>query len=191
MIPAPYFQILQTVVIKDTVIDTLTCGTFAVYLLIFLRIPWDAGMETEICVVLYVDSAPIRAGGTFFCMWAGTDTAAFERAAVLVCVLNGIVAPRAHFVPGRAYGMPGFIKSNVIWCIFRRLCPPVDINEGIDIPAFQQFISGDVVMGGVKAYVFGGNAKGIAPEIINGIEEIFAVMAACVGEFHQQREFNF
>ena len=80
--------------------------------------------------------------------------------------------------------MTRFIKSNVIWCTFRRLCAPVDINEGIDIPAFQQFISGDVVMGGVKAYVFGRNAKGIAAEIINGKEEVFAVMAARVSKFH-------
>ena len=80
--------------------------------------------------------------------------------------------------------MAGFIKSNVIGCTFRRLCAPVDINEGIDIPAFQQFISGDVVMCGVKAYVFGRNAKGIAAEIINGKEKVFAVMAARVSEFH-------
>ena len=135
-------------------------------------------------MVLNVDGAPIVSWGAFRFMGAGTDPAASEGAAVFMRVLNGVIAPWAHLMPGRAYGMAGFVEGNVIGGIFRRRCPPVDINEGIDIPAFQQFISGDVVMGGVKAYVFGRNAKGIAAEIINGIEEVFAVMAARVSEFH-------
>ncbi len=43
----------------------------------------------------------------------------------------------------------------------------------------------------VEADIFGGKAEHIAPEIINGIEEVLAVMAACAGEFHQQGEFDF
>ena len=111
-------------------------------------------MEAQVCMVFYVDGAPIRAGGTFRFMRAGTDTAASERAAVFVCIFYGIIAPWAHFMPGRAYGMAGFIESNVIRGIFRRLCASVDIDEGIDIPVFQQLIGGDVVMCGVKADIF-------------------------------------
>ena len=92
--------------------------------------------------------------------------------------------PLKHFMPGKADGMAGFIEGDVIWGIFRRFCPPVDINEGIDIPVFEQLIGEDVVICGVKADIFRWNAKGIAPEIIHGIEEVFAVMAACVSEFH-------
>lgn len=46
MIFSTYFQMLQAVVVKDTVIDAFTGCAFAVYFLVFLRIPGDAGMET-------------------------------------------------------------------------------------------------------------------------------------------------
>lgn len=88
---------LQAVVVEDTVIDTFTGSTFAVYFLVFFGAPWNPGMETEVTVILYVDSAPIVSGGTFFCMRAGIYASAFEWAAVFVCILYGIVAPWAHF----------------------------------------------------------------------------------------------
>lgn len=40
-------------------------------------------------------------------------------------------------------------------------------------------------MCGVKADIFGEKTKNIASEIINGVEEVLAVMAACLGEIHQ------
>ena len=141
-------------------------------------------MEAQVCMVFHVDSPSVRAGGTFFCKGAGIYTSASERAAVFVRILYGIIPPWAHFMPGRADGMSGFIEGDVIRGIFRRLCPPVDINEGIDIPVFQQLIGREIVMCGVKADIFRRNAKGIASEIIYGIEEVFAVMAAGVSEFH-------
>ena len=59
-------------------------------------------METEVCVVLNVDGAPIIARGAFRFMRAGADTAASEGAAVFVRVLTGVIAPGAHLMPGRA-----------------------------------------------------------------------------------------
>ena len=118
MILSPYFQILQTVVVKDTVINTLTCRPFTIYLPVDFGIPCDAGMEAEVTVILYVDGAPIVSGGTCFCMGAGIYASAFERAAVFVCILYRIVSPWAHFMPGRAEGMPCFVKGNAcggIW----------------------------------------------------------------------------
>lgn len=112
MIFSPYFQMLQAVVVEDTVIDTLTGRTFAVYFLVFFGIPWNPGMETEVTVILYVDGAPIVSGRTFFCMGAGIYASAFQRTAVFVCILYGAIAPWAHFMPGRAEGMPGFVKGN-------------------------------------------------------------------------------
>lgn len=46
-------------------------------------------------------------------------------------------------------------------------------------------------MCGIKADVFGGKTKDIAPEIIHGIEEVLAIVTACTGEIHQQWEFHF
>uniref|UniRef100_N2A5G8 Uncharacterized protein n=1 Tax=Eubacterium plexicaudatum ASF492 TaxID=1235802 RepID=N2A5G8_9FIRM len=102
-------------------------------------------------MVFHVDSAPVRAWGTCRFVRAGTDTSASEGAAVFARILYGIIPPWAHSMPGRAYGVAGFIEGDAGRGIFRRFCPSVDINEGIDIPVFQQFIGREVVMCGVKA----------------------------------------
>ncbi len=62
---SPYFQMLQAVVIEDTVIYPLTGSAFTVNILVLLGIPRYAGMETQVPVVLYVDGSPIAARGTF------------------------------------------------------------------------------------------------------------------------------
>ena len=191
MVPAAYFQMLQAVVIQDTVIDPFTCSAFTVYYFILIRISGDTWMETQVSMIFYVGSPPVTAGGAFRFIWAEADTPASEGTTVFVCIFDRVISPWAHFMPCPAKRVAFLVESNVIRGIFRRFCPTVDINEGIDIPVFQQLISRDVVMCGVKAYVFRRNAKGITPEIIYGIEEVFTVMAACASEFHQQGEFNF
>ena len=77
MILSPYFQILQAVIVQDAVIDTFTGCAFAVYLPVLFGIPWNAGMEAEVAVVLYVDGAPVVSGGTLLCMGAGIYAPAF------------------------------------------------------------------------------------------------------------------
>ena len=77
MILSPYFQILQAVIVQDAVIDTFTGCAFAVYLPVLFGIPWNAGMEAEVTVILYVDGAPVVSGGTLSCMGAGIYTSAF------------------------------------------------------------------------------------------------------------------
>lgn len=172
MIPSPYFQMLQAVVIEDAVIYPLTGSTFLVDILILLGIPWYTGLETQVCIILYVDSAPIAARGAGPFMGTFLNAAAFEGAAVFTGIFDRIIAPGAHFMPGSAEGMPQFIKSDVIRGILGRFSPAVDVDEGIHVPAFQQSVSGDVVMCGVKADIFRGKAKAIAAEIIYCIEEI-------------------
>ncbi len=86
-------------------------------------------------------------------------------AAEFVRILYGIISPWAHFMPGRAYGVAGFIEGDAGRGIFRRFCPSVDINEGIDIPVFQQFIGREVVMCGVKADILRGEMpKALRPK---------------------------
>ena len=84
-------------------------------------------------------------------------------------LFDRVISPGAHFVPGPAQGMSLFVEGNIIRCVFGRFCPPIDINESIDVPILQQFISRDIVMGGVQADVFGSEAKGMTSEIIYGI----------------------
>ena len=117
VVPAPYFQVLQAVVVQYAVVDTLTGCTFAVYFAVFFGIPWDPWMEAEVAVILYVDGAPVVSGGAFCGMGAGIYAAAFQRAAVFVRIFYGIIAPWTHFMPGRAEWMSGFVKSDV-WGAF-------------------------------------------------------------------------
>ncbi len=145
---------LQAVIIEDTVIYPLTGGTFTVNIPVLLGIPWDAGMEAQVCVVLYVDSAPIAARGTFRSMRAFLNAAAFQWAAVFVGILFGVVPPRAHFVACPADRMALLVESDVIWGISGGFCPAVDVGGCIHIPMFQQSISRDIVVCGVQADVF-------------------------------------
>ena len=75
-------------------------------------------MKTEIGVVLDVNCPAITAFGTILFMGAGTDPAAFQRAAIFMCLFDRIVSPGAHVMSRPAQRMPFFIESNVIRCIF-------------------------------------------------------------------------
>lgn len=191
MVFPTYFQMLQTIVIEDTVIYPLTGSAFTVNIFILQRIPPYTGLETQVAVVLYVYGAPIAAWGTFGGMRAFLNTAAFQRAAVFMGVFDRVIPPWAHFMARPAKRMAFLAESDAIRGIWGRVCPAVDIDQCIHVPAFQQFISRDVVMCRVKADIFGGKPKNIAPKIINGIQEVFAVVTARAGKLHQQRKFNF
>ncbi len=191
MVRAVYFQVLQAVVIEDPVVQALTSSALLVNIPILLGIPWDAWLEAQVPFVLYVDGAPIAARGALGGMGALLDPAAFERAAVFMGIFARVISPWTHFVPRPAERMAFLVESDVIGAIFRRFCPAVDVNQCVHVPMFQQFISGDVVVCGIEADVFGGKAKGIASEIVNGIEEIFAVMPPGIGKFHEQGKIYF
>ncbi len=116
---SPYFQMLQAVVIEDAVIYPLTGSALTVNILVLLGTPWDTGMEAQVCMVLYVDGAPIAARGTFCGMRAFLDAATFQRAAVFAGVLLGVIPPWAHFVPCPAERMAVLVESDVIGGVFR------------------------------------------------------------------------
>lgn len=46
-------------------------------------------------------------------------------------------------------------------------------------------------MGRIQAYICGREPHPVSAEFIDGIQEIDAVVAACAGKFHEQREFCF
>ena len=45
MIPAPYFQVLQAVIVKDAVVDTFAGSPFLIDLPVLFRVLRDAGLE--------------------------------------------------------------------------------------------------------------------------------------------------
>ena len=170
MIPAAYFQILQAVIIQPPGVDALTCSTLAVYLPIRFGIPWDAGMETQVRMVFHVYRAPVRAWGTCRFICAGTDTPASEGAAVFVCILYGIIPPWAHFMPGRVYGMAGFIEGDagrhgkdLLECSFRIVSGRLTVQDIIyDVP------------GGNRAGVFRLRQFSIGANQLFGVFAVFA-----------------
>ena len=46
-------------------------------------------------------------------------------------------------------------------------------------------------MSGIKTEILRRKPEGMAAKIIHGIEEVFAVVPACIRELHSQREFDF
>lgn len=191
MIPAAYFQALQAIVIEDPVIDAFTGGTFLVNILILLGIPGDARLETEVSFILYVDRAPIAARGAFGGVRAFLNTAAFPGTSVFMGIFNRVISPGAHFVPSPADRMSFLVESDILRGIFGGFFPAVDVDQRIHIPALQQFISRDVVMGRIEADIFWGNSEGIPSEIVNCVEEIFAVMAFGIRKLHEQWQIDF
>ena len=167
MIPAAYFQALQAIVIENPVVDAFTGGTLLVNILILLGIPGDARLETEVSFVLYVDRAPIAARGAFGGVRAFLNTAAFEWASVFMCIFDRVISPGAHFVPSPADRMAFLVESDILRGIFGGCSSAVDVDQRIHIPALQQFISRDVVMGRIEADIFGRKPQGIPSEIVN------------------------
>lgn len=147
-------------------------------------------MEPQVGMVLDIDCAPIASGRAGSGKRAGANTPAFQWAAVFMCILFGVIAPGDHFMSGPAERVPLFVESNIFRGIVRRLCAAIDIDKGVDVPAFQKAVGCDVVMGGIKADILWEKPVSITPEIINGIKEVPAVMPPCAGEVHQQWEFN-
>ncbi len=114
MILSTYFQMLQAVVIEDTVIYPLTGSAFTVNVFVLPGIPRYTGQETKAAVVPYVNGAPIAARGTFGGMRAFPNAAAFQRAAVFMGIFGRVISPWTHFVPCSAKWTAFLAESDVI-----------------------------------------------------------------------------
>ncbi len=68
-------------------------------------------------------------------------------------------------MPGSAQGMSVLIKSNVIRGTDRRLRPAIDIDQGIDAPVFQQYISRNVVMCRIRQIFLGDSPQPLRPKL--------------------------
>ena len=137
MVLSAYFQMLQAVVIENAVIYPLTGSAFTVNLFVLLGIPGDTWLEAQAAVILYVNGAPIAAGGTFSGMRTILNASASEWAAVFMCVFDRIIPPWAHFMSCFAKGMAIPAESDAVRCIFRKFSPAVDVNQRIYVPALQ------------------------------------------------------
>ncbi len=65
--------------------------------LVLFGIPWNAGMEAEVTVILYVDGAPVVSGGTFFCMGQESMRPHFSGQRYLCASFMGLL-PHGHIL---------------------------------------------------------------------------------------------
>lgn len=84
---------LQAVIVEDMFAP---CA-FAVYPPVFFGIPWDAGREVEVIVILYVDGVSIVFRGTFFCMGQEFMRSHFSRQRYLGASFMGAL-PHGHIL---------------------------------------------------------------------------------------------
>lgn len=130
MILAPYFQVLQAIIVQDAVIHPFARGTLSIYFLVLFGIPGDAGLETQVTMVLYINGATVVPRGTRFRVRAGVDASAFERATVLACILDGGVAPWAHRVSRHAQRVSFLVKGDILGGVWRGLRPLTSCSSG-------------------------------------------------------------
>ena len=147
-------------------------------------------MEPQVGMVLDIDCAPIASRGAGVSKRAGGNAPAFQWAAVFMCILYGIIAPGDHRMSGPAERVPQSVENDVIRSAIRRLGAAIDIDEGVDAPAIQEAVGGQVVMGGIKTDIPWGKPISVTAKTINGIKEVLAVMPPCAGEVHQERELD-
>ena len=114
MVNATDLQVLKPVIVQETVVDAFASSTILVDILEQFGISGDGRMKPEIPVVLDIYRTSIAARRTFGFIRACVQPAAFQRTAVFVGILHGIVAPWNHPASVPAVRMAFFIKSDVL-----------------------------------------------------------------------------
>lgn len=96
-----------------------------------------------------------------------------------------------HCPRGPSHGRPGredaqLVESDVIRSAAGRHCAAIDIDKCVDIPACQETVGRQVVMGEIKTDVPWEKPVSVTAEIINRIKEVLAVMPPRAGKVHQE-----
>ena len=96
------FELLQVVVVQDTVIHTLADRTFIVNGFVLFTVPWNTRMKPKVGIILYIDCPSItalftlRRAGTLLNPAAGKGTAEF------LGILVFVISLAAHAQSGLA-----------------------------------------------------------------------------------------
>ena len=185
-------QFLEMVVVQESIVQTLACGALFVDGVVLFCTTRDTGIEPQVAMVFNIDCPSIELSATaLLFIRAGFNPSAPERAAVFMGILHRVIAPGYHFLIVTAERRPVFIESDIIRGIFRSFVPAVDVYERVDAPAVQKPVCGDVVMGTAWTDVFWQRCFVVCFEVVDGIQEIDAVMAAPRSKRKGQREVYF
>ena len=97
-----------------------------------------------------------------------------------------VVAIWNHASPLLADRSAVFVDFDGIRNRFRTSAIAVKINEGADVPGFEQCVGGKVVHGRIKAYVFNGESGHMLLQFMEGNQSIHGIVAFGTGKAKQQ-----
>lgn len=179
-------HILQMVIVKDPLVDTLTGGSVVVNLLELFRTACDVRIKAQIFIQLGADDSPIGRFSAFAgCLLLpdGKGTSPF------VSVFTAVIAPVVHTPALLADRSSIGIKRDVPdWCLV--LATFVQVNECPGIVDLKKLIGGIIVMGRIQAEVVDMQSRLMPAEFIQSKEDIHRVMPlrGCIPE--QERQVN-
>lgn len=83
-------------------------------------------------------------------------------------------------------GRAVFVDFDGIRNRFRTSTFAVEINEGDDVPVFEQCVGGEVVHGRIKAHVFNGESGHMLLQFMEGNQSIHGIVAFGTGKAKKQ-----
>ena len=102
MVITTNFELLQVVVVQDTVIHTFAGRTFIVNGFVLFTVPWNTWMKPKIGTILYIDCPSITALFTLRREGALLNPAACKGTAEFLRILVFVISPAAHAQSGPA-----------------------------------------------------------------------------------------
>ena len=185
-----YAHIMQMVIIKNPVIYPFAGSTVVVNRFVFLRPSGNRGIEADIPVRLCIDTTAIGGRGTLPFAMAIVSFAADKGAAPFTGMFLFTVAPVDHTVTGHAQRGAVCINRNRAGNGIGSAAVGVEVDKRSDAPFFAKFISGIVVMCGIKAEVTDRNVRVNGSELPQGDNGADAVMPPSIQKTDMQGEVN-
>lgn len=179
---------MKPIMVQDTVIDPFCTGTVVIGRFPFRGPPWDGGIKPDIPTGLGVNGPSISGAGTRAV--TGGDPADGKWAAPFGRMFAFVISPADHAVPSVAQRGTVCVNGNGIRYGSRPAPVGIQVDKRSDLPFLQEFISGIVVIGRIKAEVPNRNIRGMLPEFMQGNQCIDRIMAFGAGKAENEGEVN-
>lgn len=179
---------MKPIVVQDTVIDPFCAGAVVIGRFPFRGSPWDWGIKPDVPTGLGVDRPSIRGMGTGAV--AGGNPADGKRAAPFDRMFAFVISPADHAVAGAAQRGTVCVDGDGIRYGRRPAPVGIQVDKRSDPPALQEFISGIIVIGGIKTEVPYWNIRGMPPEFMQGNQRIDRVMTPGAGKAEHEGEVD-
>ena len=129
-------RIFNTVVVQDSIVDTLGSGTLLHEGFPFKAAAGDSGKESQIPIRFGVSSSAVRGEGAADTVITGF-AASFRAAPLEAAAVTAAEAAINHFVTARADGDAVFINGQALGILEIALVGVVQGDNGVDSPVVQ------------------------------------------------------